>query len=286
MNKFTKIKKVIDKRIGHFLYRLLKQYNPNVFKIISIRQREKEETGRFIYELVKPHTPNPCKLASDNVEERKELGRLIHESLNIYDKNLFCLNPVAACENNIIEDSVRLNEPYLVTNSKIGRGSYVASNSIISFTDIGNFCSIGPNLTCGYGIHPVNGISTSPCFFSTEMQNGMTFTAENKVIERKEIKIGNDVFIGMNVSILDGITIGDGAVIGAGAVVTKDVAPYSIVGGVPAKHLRYRFGEKQIEQLLKIQWWKWDDERLKNVEKNFFDIDKFILENSEAGGSL
>lgn len=181
--------------------------------------------------------------------------------------------------NVVAEVGSKLYAPYNLDNVKIGKGSYIAVNSIISSTEIGRFCSIGPNLVCGYGIHPTNGISTSPAFYSNIKQNGMSFVAENKIQERKLIKIGNDVFIGMNVSILDGVTIGDGAVIAAGAVVNKDVEPYSIVGGVPAKHIKYRFGKEQIESLLKIQWWNWDDEKLQGVEKNFFDIDSFISES-------
>lgn len=252
--KFEKGKREINRRLGRSIYYLLKEYNQNILKISAIKQMFKEN--------------------------QKELGKLIHATLWAYDQNLFCFNPVRVSGNNITEENVKLYEPYMIESCKIGKGTYIAMNSIISGTNIGNFCSIGPNFTCGYGIHPVNGISTSPCFYSTKMQNGMTYTNEDKVIERKEINIGNDVFIGMNVSILDGITIGDGAVIGAGAVVTKDVAPFSIVCGVPAKHIRYRFSEEQVEKLLKIQWWNWDDEKLKRVEKNFFDIDKFLLENS------
>lgn len=181
--------------------------------------------------------------------------------------------------NIITEDYVRLNEPYSVYNTKIGKGTYIAVNSIISEAEIGRFCAIGPNFVCGYGVHPTNGISVSPAFYSINKQNGMTFCTENKFEERKKIKIGNDVLIGMNVSILDGIIIGDGAIIAAGAVVTKDVEPYSIVGGVPAKHLKYRFNKEQIENFKKIQWWNWDNEKLKEIEKYFFNIDEFINKN-------
>ena len=147
---------------------------------------------------------------------------------------------------------------------------------------IGKYCSIDPNLVCGYGIHPTNGITTSPAFYSTLKQNDMTFSSSDKVIKRKEITIGNDVFIGMNVSILDGINIGDGAVIGAGGVVTKDVPPYAIVAGVPAKIIRYRFDEETIKELLELRWWDLDDETLKALPyENIEQTIKYLKERKQ-----
>lgn len=183
-------------------------------------------------------------------------------------------------KSSIIDENIayctKVYQPYNIANTTIGKGTYIAANSCISMTTIGRYCSIGPNLVCGYGIHPINGISTSPCFYSSKKQNGMSFCNEDKIEERKPVIIGNDVFIGMNVSILDGVSIGDGAIIGAGAVVNKDIPPYAIAIGVPAKVIKYRFDEKSISQLLKIKWWDWDDEKLQNIEKLFFDINKFI----------
>ncbi len=174
-------------------------------------------------------------------------------------------------------NDVMIYEPSFVSpDVKIGKGTYISCNAFISMTTIGRFCSIGPNLICGWGIHPTTGISTAPCFYSTRRQNGMTFAKQDKISERKPITIGNDVFIGMNVSILDGVTIGDGAIIAAGAVVTKDVPPYAIVGGVPAEIKKYRFNPQIIEKLQKIQWWNWSDKELKNVEEKFFDVEGFV----------
>jgi acetyltransferase-like isoleucine patch superfamily enzyme len=174
---------------------------------------------------------------------------------------------------------VRYAAPYYFTDVTINDYSYIAQNSNITNTDIGKFCSIGPNFCCGLGIHPTNGISTSPMFYSTSKQNGVTLVEENKVIESIKTFIGNDVFIGANVTVLDGITIGDGAVIGAGAVVSKDIPPYAIAVGVPAKVVKFRFKNEVIEELQKIEWWNSTDEKLQDIEKFFFDIELFIENN-------
>jgi len=170
----------------------------------------------------------------------------------------------------------KLYPPFHVDNSRIGDYTYVAHNSTIYYTAVGKFCSIGPNVFCGWGSHPVNGLSTAPMFYSSFKQNGITLSEVNKVEEAKPVKIGNDVFIGANVTILNGITIGDGAVIGAGAVVSKDIPDYAIAVGSPIKIIKYRFDEKQIEKLLKIRWWDFKHEDLSEIEKHFFDVDTFI----------
>lgn len=134
---------------------------------------------------------------------------------------------------------------------------------------------------CGWGIHPTNGISTSPMFYSNSKQNNYSLLPENKYEERKLITIGNDVFIGMNVTILDGITIGHGAIIGAGAIVSKDIPPYAIAVGNPIQIKKFRFSTEQIDKLLKIAWWNFKENDLQNVEKMFFDIDEFINKYNE-----
>lgn len=164
--------------------------------------------------------------------------------------------------------------PYHLTDSEIGDYTYIAQNSYISMTTIGKFCSIGPNFLCGWGIHPLDGISTHPMFFSTGKQNGMTLSNQDKVIERQQIVIGNDVFIGANVTILDGVTIGNGAVIGAGAVVSKNIPPYAIAVGCPIKIIRYRFDKETCDKLNLSEWWNKEDD-LPRVEKNIFNVAQF-----------
>lgn len=178
--------------------------------------------------------------------------------------------------NSVVPSTVYLGKTYKIFDSKIGDYTSIAENSKISMTSIGKYCSIGPNFISGWGIHPTNGVSTSPIFYSKNHATGKTFSENNKILERLPIEIGNDVWIGANCFILDGVKIGNGAIVAAGSVVTKDVESYSIVGGVPAKHIKYRFEIEQIEELEKIKWWNFDRENLKDVERYFFDIDNFI----------
>ncbi|SEG51114.1 CatB-related O-acetyltransferase [Flavobacterium urumqiense] len=191
------------------------------------------------------------------------------ENLNLFhNKNSFLYSEKGL--------KTKLYPPYKAFKSSIGDYTYIAENSKINSTTIGKFCSIGPNLSSGWGIHPTNGISTHPMFYSTLKQNGMTLSTEDKIEETKSILIGNDVFLGMNVSILDGVTIGDGAVIGAGALVSKDIPPYAVAVGNPIRVINYRFDEKTIQRLLELKWWENKEEKLNLIEKHFFDIEEYL----------
>ncbi len=170
---------------------------------------------------------------------------------------------------------VVLGDPHHLRFCTIGDYTYLSYGARLSYVVTGKFCSVGPNFCAGHGIHPTDGVSTAPMFYSTLRQNGVTLVTETTVDERRPIHIGNDVFVGMNVTILDGVTIGDGAVIGAGAVVVKDVPPYAIAVGSPARVVRYRFSEETIAKLLRTKWWDWPEEKLREVERSFFDVDAF-----------
>jgi acetyltransferase-like isoleucine patch superfamily enzyme len=196
--------------------------------------------------------------------------------IKILQKNLYWDYLNRSIYNNSIGRFVNIDGSAHIHSTDIGDYSYIAINSWISHATIGKFCSIGPNFLCGWGIHPTNALSTSPMFYSTMKQNGTTLSSIDKIEERKPIKIGNDVFIGANVIVLDGITIGDGAVIGAGAVVSKDIPPYAIAVGSPIQIIKYRFEKDDIDSLLKIKWWNFDEEKLKDVERMFFDINAFL----------
>lgn len=166
--------------------------------------------------------------------------------------------------------------PFFLHHVVLDDYSYIARNSNATNVKIGKFCSIGPNFCCGLGLHPTNGISTAPMFYSKAKQNGVSLVNEVVYEEQKQTIIGNDVFIGANVTIVDGVKIGDGAVIGAGAVVVKDIPPYAVAVGIPAKVIKYRFDEQTIKRLIDMQWWNWSDIDLQKVADNEFNVNEFI----------
>lgn len=129
---------------------------------------------------------------------------------------------------------------------------------------IGRFCSIacGAKFLMNGGNHRLDAISTYPFPVLGEVWNDAT-PVEEAWDNKGDIVIGNDVWIGFEAVIMAGVTIGDGAIVGARAVVTRDVPPYTIVAGMPAKPLRKRFDDEAIERLLKLRWWDWPVEKIK-----------------------
>lgn len=171
-----------------------------------------------------------------------------------------------------------------ISNSVMGDFSYIGIGTRISNTSIGKFCGIGPGVIVNPGIHPSRDfVSAHPTFYSTSFRCHNRFAEHQAIEEHGHVNIEHDVWIGANVIILPNITVGTGAIIAAGAVVTKNVEPYTIVGGVPAKRIRFRFEPEQIEKLLASEWWNWDFERLKQRHLDFHSYAQFekMLKASE-----
>lgn len=146
-----------------------------------------------------------------------------------------------------------------VKNSHIGDRSSIGRYTKIENSNIGKYCSISWNVTIGAPTHDIERITTNA--FTYRKLFGLV--TQDKNIQQKRTEIGNDVWIGCHAIIIAGVHIGNGAVIGAGAVVTKDVAPYTIVAGVPAKCIKYRFDDSIVKKIEQINWWDLDDDILK-----------------------
>ena len=143
---------------------------------------------------------------------------------------------------------------------------------------VGNFCSIAGNVNIYLGgNHRTDWVTTYP-FGHINQHIFNNFNGQGHPATKGDVIIGNDVWIAQNVTIMSGVTIGDGAIIANNSHVVKNVEPYSIVGGNPAKLIRYRFTTEQIKKLLEIKWWGWDDEKINKFTPLLCneDIDNFI----------
>lgn len=165
------------------------------------------------------------------------------------------VGPGAVLKGAIVDERASVGQDSMLYWTRLGRYSYISHGSRIANCEIGSFCSIGPNVVVAPGRHPVARLSTHPIFYSPEGQVPDIWVTSPAYRENGRVKIGSDVWIGMNSVILDDVKIGDGAVIAAGSVVVGDVEPYSIVGGIPARHLRFRFSEDVRGILLGSKWW-------------------------------
>ena len=208
------------------------------------------------------------------LEERRLKKRAEMEIL--HPTVLFGLGPFAD-DHCSFRGSVNLAANAKLTGCTIGANTYISSNTQMTNCDIGSYCSIGPNVMAGLGTHPVKTfVSTHPSFYSPINRSPVSHVTEQKFVDSERITIGNDVWIGAGVILIDGVTIGDGAIIAAGAVVTTDVQPYSIVGGVPAKEIRKRFTDDQINFLLALRWWDKGEDWIHAHAHLFIDIEKLM----------
>ena len=171
-----------------------------------------------------------------------------------------------------------------VALSRVGRGSYLGKRCRLTRSHIGRYTSIADEVILVTGRHPMREfISTSPMFYSQVFGGGWTYVDREyfspyKYVDdeqRWSIKIGNDVWIGRGVKLFEGITIGDGVVVGAFSLVTKDLEPYGIYVGSPAKLVGYRYERDFINMLVKYEWWNKEEDWIEKHADLFRDVEQF-----------
>ncbi len=145
-----------------------------------------------------------------------------------------------------------------VNRCRIGAYSYIAPSTNALLTSIGRYCSIGDNVRLGLTQHPVDHLLTSPIAYKPVFDWHQPYTPPGSWDELRPVEIAHDVWIGAGATVLGGVRLGTGCIIAARAVVTKDVPPYAVVAGIPAKTVKMRFGDTMVERLLALELWRYD----------------------------
>lgn len=189
---------------------------------------------------------------------------------------LICENPSCRFHDRVSVDGAsrlgRFNvlfEQVCILDSTLGDHTYLQMDSTVLACDIGKFCSIAKRVFVGLPQHKINEVSSHPVFYLGDTPLVRKFSTQNRGVASQRTVIGHDVWIGHGAVVMSGVKVGVGAIIGAGAVVTHDVPDYAIVGGVPARVIRYRFEQSLRWKLLESRWWEMPDEWLEAHSESF-----------------
>lgn len=189
-----------------------------------------------------------------------------------------CIDATAQVSDSIIGRWTEIGPGWSIVESTLGDYSYAAGcDGVIHYTRIGKFCSLASHVVINPGDHPMERVSQHHFTYRRAQYRLGSDDAQLFDWRRsRACRIGNDVWMGHGAKVMSGVTVGTGAVVAAGAVVTKAVAPYQVVGGVPARPIRMRFSGAIVEKLLQSQWWDWPHDTLRERLDDFCDIQRFV----------
>ena len=213
------------------------------------------------------------------MKEQKNVTRRIRpvRDLSYVIARLFKRMRLSAIRRSSIHPTSKIEAGSQVVDSSFDRHSYCGYNCVFIKAQVGAFCSISDDVIVGGSGHPMHFVSTSPVFLSHRDSVKAKFSKFD-YLDIPKTTIGSDVWIGRGVLVRSGVTIGHGAVVGMGSVVTRDVAPYTIVGGNPAQVIRPRFDKRVASRLLASKWWALPEDELKHWAKWFNDPEMFLSE--------
>ena len=196
-------------------------------------------------------------------------------SISYYFAKLLKKIRIAAVKDSEIDPKAHICSGSNVLGCKLGRYSYIGNDSTVTHCEIGSFCSVSDNCVIGGGSHPLDHVSSSPVFHSSKNCLNTNF-CDIPYDAYAHTVIGHDVWIGAGCHIKAGVRLSTGCVVGMGSVVTKDIGPYEIWAGNPAKLIRKRFDDKTVERLLSSEWWTLPEERLRACAPYMDRPDEFL----------
>ena len=215
------------------------------------------------------------------LREAYALKSLEYKMKNSFPDTLFG-NNAGANASSVIGSGVFVGNNTHLIDCSVANHTLIGAESRYVNCEIGSFCSFGEFNIVGLPSHPIHFVSTSPAFYSIDHKTCRLKLAKKKNFNDSVMKtvIGNDVWIGSRVTVIGGVRIGTGAIVAAGALVTKDIPPYAIVGGVPAKVIKMRFDQQYIDFLLELSWWDKSEIWLSDNALLFLDIEKLYIHYS------